>query len=212
MAALALSEIFDQLPISSVTWDIQRNDEFDTLGSGEVWQAELAVPLWTAEIALGTSRNDELASVAALIRSLDGTRVAFLCCDLIRQYPKADPKGTILGSRVITIRDIGPDRITARMTGFPPGYVLSPGDKLQITYGGQVAFVEVSRRAVASSNGDLDAPIFPRLPLAIGVNMVVTLIRPACPVVIVPQSHNPGEATRTVTSGARLKVIQKRRV
>ncbi|NSZ17335.1 hypothetical protein [Agrobacterium vitis] len=212
MAALALSEVFDLLPISSVTWSIQRNDEFDSLGSGDVWQAELAAPLWTAEVTLATSRNDQLTQVAAVIRSLDGVRTAFLVCDLIRQYPLLDPEGTAIAGRNITVREIGTDRVTARMTGFPAGYQLSPGDKLQITYGDQIAFAEVSRPATADANGNLDAPIFPRLPLAVASGMAVILIRPACPVVIVPESHNPGEAKRTVTSGAGFKVIQKRRV
>ncbi|MCF1449996.1 hypothetical protein FS815_24710 [Agrobacterium vitis] len=212
MAALALSDLFDLLPISSVTWGIQRNDEFDTLGSGDVWQAELAVPLWTAQIALATSRNDELTQTAAVIRSLDGVRTPFMVCDLIRQYPLLDPKGLAIAGRNISVREVGADRITARMTGFPAGYALSPGDKLQVTYGGQVAFVEVARKSVADADGNLDAPIFPRFPLAIAAGMTVILVRPACPMVIVPESHNPGEARRTVTSGAGFKVIQKRRV
>ncbi|MDQ0454659.1 hypothetical protein [Rhizobium paknamense] len=211
MAALALSELFDLLPIASVTWSIQRNDEFDMLGSGDVWQAELAVPLWTAEISLGTSRNDEATEVAALIRSLDGVRTAFLVCDPIRSYPLLDPQGVSIAGHAITIREIGADRVTARMTGFPPGYTLSRGDKLQITYGGQIAFVEVSRTMAADAEGHLDAPIFPRLPLAIAAGMAVTLARPACPMIIVPESHNPGEARRTTTSGAGFKTMQKRR-
>lgn len=212
MTALALSDLFDLLPISSVTWSIQRNDEFDTLGSGDVWQAELAVPLWTAEISLATSRNNELTQAAAVIRSLDGVRTPFLVCDLIRQYPLLDPKGIAITGHAITVREIGADRVTARMTGFPAGYTLSRGDKLQIAYGSQIAFVEVSRPAVANADGNLDAPIFPRFPLAIAAGMTVNLVRPACPMVIVPESHNPGEARRTVTSGAGFKVIQKRRV
>ena len=211
MAALALANVFDKLPIASVVWDIQRNDEFSGLGSGDVWSAELADPLWTADVTLGNGTNNELKQAAAVLRSLRGTQTAFMMCDPVSQYPQADPKGTILGNSVITLRTIGADRVTARMQGFPNGYTMTVGDKLQIDYGGLTAFVEVGVTAAAAAGGNLDVPIFPILPSSFAAGAVVTVKRPACPVVIQPGSHNPGTAARMVTTGAAFKVIQKRR-
>lgn len=211
MAALPLEQIFDRLPIASVDWNIQRNDELSGAGSGDMWTAELSDPLWVGEVTLGVGRNDELKQAAARIRSLRGTQVAFMMCDPISQYPQADPKGSILGNAVITLRTIGPDRITARMKGFPPGYVLTVGDKLQINFQDLIAFVEVGETVAADAAGNLDAPIYPNLPSSFTADSLVVVKRPACPVVIEPESHKAGNAARSVTNGAGFKVLQKRR-
>ncbi|MGM4981867.1 hypothetical protein [Rhizobium sp. 11_C7_N12_5] len=211
MAALPLEQVFDFLPIASVDWNIQRNDELSGAGSGDMWTAELSDPLWVGEVTLGVGRNDELKQAAARIRSLRGTQVAFMMCDPISQYPQADPKGSILGNAVVTLRTIGPDRITARMKGFPPGYVLTVGDKLQINYLDLAAFVEVGATGAADAAGNLDVPIYPNLPSSFTADSLVVVKRPACPVIIEPESHKAGTATRDVTDGAGFKVLQKRR-
>lgn len=211
MAALPLSQIFDRMPIASCVWDIQRNDEFSGTGTGDVWAAELAPPLWIGDVTLGNGTNNELKQAAALIRSLSGSQTAFLMCDPISQYPQADQTGLIFGASAVTLRTIGADRITARMQGFPRGYVLTIGDKLQIDYSASTAFVEVGDTLAADANGNLDVPIFPRLPSSVVAGLPVRVMRPACPVVIQPTSHNPGTATSLTTNGAAFKVIQKLR-
>lgn len=211
MTALPLSEVFDKLPISSVDWNIQRNDELSGLGSGDLWAAELADPLWTADVSLGEGRNDELKQANARIRALGGSRIAFMMCDPISQFPQADPDGSRLGTAAISLRTVLRDRITARMQGFPPGYVLTIGDKLQISYQDLIAFVEVGKTTVADAAGNLDAPIFPRMPSSFAAGALVAVNRPACPVIIVPESHKAGVSTSEITTGAGFKVIQKRR-
>lgn len=211
MSALSLAQVFDKLPISAVDWNIQRHDEMSGSGSGDLWTAELADPLWTGDVALGEGMNGELKQAAARIRALGGSRIAFMMCDPISQFPQADLKGTLIGNAVITLRTIGSDRITARMQGFPPGYVLTVGDKLQVNYLTLSAFVEVGDTLAADANGNLDVPIFPRLPSSFAAGALVIVKRPACPVIILPDSHKAGTAARTVTNGAGFKVIQKRR-
>ncbi|PRD45335.1 hypothetical protein C5748_03830 [Phyllobacterium phragmitis] len=214
MSALPLSAVYDRLPIMTCNFSIQRNDETDEIGSGDFWQAELSKPRWAADVTLARGRHQELKEAAARIRMLDGARQSFLMCDPTSLYPYADPRGTIFGASTVSIREIGPDRVTARMQGFPAGYVLTIGDKLQVTYsnGQQHAYVEVDASAVASAAGNLDVAIFPRLSVLIAANDPVTIIRPACPVVVMPNSHNPGTARRAITEGAAFKVTQKVRV
>lgn len=214
MTILPLSAVYDRLPIATCAFSIERGDETDELGGGNFWQAELVKPKWTADLTLARGRHQELKEAAAIIRALDGARQTFLMCDPISLYPYADPRGLIFGSSAVTIREIGPDRITARMRGFPAGYVLTVGDKLQVTYSGgqQHAYVEVSATVSADNGGNIDAPIFPRLPILVSATNPVTVIRPACPVVVAPTSHNPGTARNTVTEGASVRLIQKTRV
>ncbi|MFD1330262.1 hypothetical protein [Mycoplana ramosa] len=211
MASLALSVIYDRLPIASIEWSIQRNDEFSGLGSGDIWQAELADPLWTADVTLGRGTHNELKQAAALIRRLDGARQSFLMCDPLSLFPQADPKGTVLGAAAVTIRSVGTDRSIARLGGLPSGYVLTVGDKLQITQGSMIRFHEVSQTVAANGAGNADVPVLPRLALSLAAGAVVTLKRPACPVVIEPGSHKPGVARRTITDGAAFRVLQKKR-
>ncbi|RVQ76110.1 hypothetical protein [Sinorhizobium medicae] len=209
MAALALSALYDRLVIAGSRFDIQRNDEFSGVASGALWQAELAPPLWTAEVTLNDQTLNEMKQQAALIRKLDGARQSFLLCDTTSLYPQADPDGAILGTANVTIGTVGNDRTTAPLTGLPAGYALTIGDKMQVRGAGKDAFVEVSGTVVAKADGTAKVAIFPRLPLWVADGAAVILKRPACPVVIVPGSHNPGTSQGVWTSGAGFKAIQK---
>ncbi|WP_457812954.1 hypothetical protein U8C33_32495 [Sinorhizobium meliloti] len=209
MAALALSEVYDRLVIAATRFDIQRNDEFSGVASGALWQAELAPPLWTAEVTLNDQTLNEMKQQAALIRKLDGARQNFLLCDTTSLYPQADPDGTILGSAAVTIGTIGTDRTIAPLLGLPSGYKLTLGDKMQINGASKIAFVEVSGTVTATAGGIANVEVFPRLPPWIVNGATVLLKRPACPMVILPGSHNPGTNEGVRTSGAGFKSIQK---
>lgn len=208
---LSLALLFDTLPVASVRWDIQRNDELDGNGDGDVWTAELAEPLWTGDITLDKGFHDELKQVAARIRALDGTKQAFMCCDPLSQFPQGDPDGSLLGASLVQIRAVAADRRVLQIKGLPAGYQLTVGDKVQITQDSLIRFVEIGANATATGAGNLDASVFPRLPLNLAINALVTLIRPACPVIIAPGSHNPGTARGSMTEGATFKVLQKKR-
>ncbi|WPJ68019.1 hypothetical protein STOPSMEL_43 [Sinorhizobium phage StopSmel] len=209
MAPLPLSAINDRLSHDAVVFDIQRNDEFSGTGDGDLWQQELARPLWTAEISLNEGSHDELKQVAARIRKLDGARQAFMLCDPLSLYPQADPTGSILGSAVVTLGVIGSDRTAVPFLGLPSGYVLTVGDKVQIQGTTKTAFVEVSETVAASAGGVATVSIFPRLPNWVLTASPVTLKKPACPMVIVPGSHRPGTSQGVLTAGAGFKAIQK---
>lgn len=209
MAALPLSEVFDLLPIARVVWDRQDNNELSGLGDGTMWEAELAPSLWTGDVSFDRGRTAELKEVAALLRWLRATRQPFMLCDPTSLYPAADPAGTILGAANVTLRAIT-DRFVAPLQGLPIGYVLTPGDKMQVPYAGKHGFVEVAKRVVVNGLGQADVAISPHLPLPIVAGASVILRRPACPVTIVPRSHNPGTARRHLTDGAGFKVMEKR--
>lgn len=208
---LALSALFDKLPIASVKWSIQRNDELAGNGDGDIWSAELADPLWSGEVSLARGFHDELKQAAALIRALDGSKQPFMCCDPFSLYPQDDPKGLILGAAVVQVRAVGGDRRVLQLKNLPAGYALTLGDKIQITQGDLIRFFEVGATANATGTGNLDVSVFPRLPLGLAINAVATLKKPACPVIIAPASHDPGTGRRSITEGATFKVLQKKR-
>lgn len=207
-----LATLADRLPITSVEWDIQRNDELSGVGSGQIWPAELADPLWMANVVLWSDRTPVIKQIAALIRALHGSQEAFWLYDPLSKYPAADPDGSILGTNSITISSRGTYTIT--LQGLPLGYKITLGDKMQIAYGSgpvRYAFLEASE-SVTEHTGDTKVQVetFPHPPAGIKAGDPVTLIRPACRCVIVPGSFKPGTARRHYTEGATFRAIQKR--
>ncbi|OCP17827.1 hypothetical protein BC361_07885 [Ensifer sp. LC54] len=209
MTVLPLSDVFDLLPIASVVWDRDDNTETSGMGSGAFWEADLAPSLWTGDVSFDRDRTTSLKQVAALVRWLRATKQRFMMCDPVSLYPAEDPGGAILGNAEVTLRAIT-NRFVAPLQGLPVGYVLTPGDKLQVPYADKHAFVEVAQRAVADAAGRADIAISPHLPLPIVDGAAVNLKRPAFVAAVAPKSHNPGTARRHLTEGAGFKVIEKR--
>jgi hypothetical protein len=211
----ALSALADRLNIESVTWDIQRNDELSGTGDGRVWQAELAPPLWTADVKLNIGYHDDLKQIAARVRKLHGAQELFWLYDPLSKYPQADPDGSILGASTVRVNSIGTGGRTISLKGLPAGYVLTLADKLQIAYATSPvrnAFLEVSDDIVSASGSGVTGlfEVFPNAPTGVAANDVVTLVKPACKVFISPGTANPGSGAGLMTSGAGFKVIEKR--
>lgn len=205
----------DILPIASVIWDIRRSDEMSGVGDGRIWQAELADPLWTAEVTLDADRHNAAKQIAAKIRQLHGARESFFLFDPLSLYPQADPKGVILGASEVQIHTRGGDNASLRLKGLPVGYVLTIGDKGQVSYSSAPArnfFFEVSETVEADGDGITPAfSIFPNLPAGVAVDDPVNLAKPACKGFIMPGSHHPGTAAGSLTKGAAFTFMERRR-
>lgn len=211
---LAVSALADKLKIRSVVFDIKRNDEMSGSGDGRLWQAELAPPLWTADITLRTDFNDAMKQIAAIIRKLNGSQEAFFLYDPISKYPQYDPTGSILGSSVPTILSIATNRSSFSITGLPANYRITIGDKISIPYGSnptRYAFLEASETITANGSGVTgQIALFPNVPIGVANGAAITLKKPACKMVLVPGSHNPGTAQLPFTENASFKAIQKK--
>lgn len=209
---LSIETLADRIPISGVVWSVQRNDQFSGLGSGQFWQAELAPPLWTADVAIAAMPMREALRVAAIIRSLDGSRGTFYLYDPQALYPWDDPDGTILGSSTVTITSVGSNKWDLGMEGFPAGYRLRAGDKFQLVHSEtKESFHEVARQATANGSGQMIAlDAFPSIPAIMTTGDAVILKKPQCRMVIYPGSFNPGTSDGVNTTGASFKAIQKR--
>ena len=210
-----LTVLADRLPIQSVTWDIKRNDELSGSGDSRVWQAELADPLWTADVQLDRDRHNEMKQIAALIRKLHGAQESFFLFDPLSKYPQADTDGTVLGASTVQVEAVGSERQTLALKGLPAGYELTLGDKGQIAYSSnptQNYFFEFSEGITADGSGvTAEVEVFPHVPAGLVADDAVTLARPACKVFIMPGSHSPGTARRAITEGAGFTVMERRR-
>lgn len=214
MADVSLSNLADHLNISSVSWSVKRNDQISGTGDGRIVVAELAPPLWTADVSLAAATHNDAKQVAARIRALRGSLTAFMLYDPISKYPQMDPDGSILGSATATISAIGAGRSTIAFSGLPASYKLTVGDKMQITDSADAAvtgFFEFSSSATANGFGSIASiSVFPNLPAWVSLTDIVTLKLPACRVIIVPGSHDPGKSDPSGTTGQTFQVIQKR--
>lgn len=147
-----LAQFFDHLPLQPIRWDIQRNDELSGIGSGVVFQAELAPPLWSAAPALQPVRLPQANEITALVNGLSGAQEPFLFRDPYICGPRLDPQGSGLVGATVTVAAANGRSLS--LQGLPSGYRLSIGDKVQIvSAGGAYAFVEVSENVVATSGG-----------------------------------------------------------
>ncbi|KQS79823.1 hypothetical protein ASG25_21785 [Rhizobium sp. Leaf384] len=210
----SLATFADQLAISTVVWDIQRNDENSGGGDGRLWQAELSSPLWIGTVELIMMPNNRAKQIAALIRKLHGIQESFYLGDPLSLYPQSDPTGSVLGASTVTIASISSDRSAIAFSGLPAGYVLTLGDKFTVLYGSnpqRVGFFEISETATANGSGNTgQIGVFPYVQSGISAGQAVRLAKPYCKCVIMPGSHNPGSARKLHTEGAGFKVIQKK--
>lgn len=210
----SLAWLSDILPISAVTWSIKRNDTLSGQGYGRIWQTEMAPPLWVADIELDDATfTRDAKRYAARIRALHGAQEAFFLCDPISPWPAADWRGASIAGYTPSILLAGADRSSLALAGLPAGYKLTEGDKFSLSYfvaPQRFGFFEVSEPVVANGLGETPLfSVFPHLPEGPAAGMAVTLVKAACRMIIEPDSHNPGRARRTLTEGARFRVIQK---
>ncbi|WP_320188911.1 hypothetical protein RMS29_028295 (plasmid) [Agrobacterium rosae] len=203
-----LSDRFRWFPFK---WDIQRNDEVSGTGDGRYWQASLAPELWRATVFHMPLLNSVGEELDAVIRSLRGAQEAFFMASSLFCAPKSDPSGAGLVGANVTLLTIAANRAGAAFSGLPAGFVLSTGDKFSVAYGERFYFGEIGETAPAAANGTTaNLSIFPNFPAGVTAGAVVTLIKPACKVVVVPGSHKPGDIDGRFTKGGSFQIIQKK--
>jgi hypothetical protein len=209
---LALANLADLLRIESVVFDIRRNDELSGSGDGRLWQAELAPPLWTADIALQPAYHADAEDVATVLRSLNGSQEPFMLYSPTRRFPRADPTGALLGAYNPLISSIAPDRRNIALKFLPAGYVLMRGDKLQIVFGERNQFLEIVDEVVTANGAGVTPSfrVFPHVRIGVGVDQAALLKNPACKMILQPGTHNPGRAQAVITMGATFKAIEKK--
>lgn len=205
-----LTLLADRLKIKSVVFDDHRNDNISGSGDGRVWPAELADPLWTADVECAPGTFNEVKQIAALIRALKGSQESFWLYDPISRYPQADPTGSILGAAPVQVSEIPSNRNLIRFKGLPSAYTLTLGDKAQITTTTRSYFCEVIETVTANTSGvTTQFEVYPAVPLAVAVNDPVTLVRPACKMFIWPGSFTPGKSVPFHSADLKFKAMER---
>lgn len=111
------------------------------------------------------------------------------------------------------IASVGANNKSLTLGGLPPSYVLTSGDYLAFDYGSSPtrrAFLRAVESAAAAGSG-VTPPfeVRPHLPSGVSAGIVVTLVKPAAKVFIVPETFDPGTARAGITEGMQFEVMQR---
>lgn len=199
----------DILHAGDVSFDLQRNDEMSGSGDARYWSAELATPLWTADIPLQPLPKAEARAINAKVRGLDGTSKTFLVADPSYDGPAAGVSG--FGS--ITLSAISADRGRIYLTGWPGGTetTITAGDYISFPYGDRVyfgVFVEGGTASGASNMPSLE--VRPYLPFGVQTGISVEMISPFFKAIIPPGGFRPYRMNLgDYGAGASLTILQK---
>lgn len=204
-------DIMNSLDITGVTFMPQWRQELSRQAGGTPRGADLGRRLWMAKVACGEMTNDQAKQAAALIDDLEGVIGSFYVYDPRAQYPQADPDGSILGANVVTISDLGGDNKSIGLDGLPAFYKITPGDMLCWDHGTDPVvrcLHKFSEAGVADGAGVLGLTrISPHLRIGASYGLVVTLIRPAAEMFVLPGSYD-FPSTGANTSSLSFTAIQ----
>lgn len=160
---LPAEEFVDLFHVSEATFTPARFDEYSGLRSGQPLKAELASPLWRADITTTIVRNDDGEALAALFEALEHPGRDFFIYNPRKVGPRLDPDGDLLLGRPYlhtslawddgliwnnampwggafpvpapTIHSVAENNRELRIQGLLAGYVLSRGDMVAFDYG-----------------------------------------------------------------------------
>lgn len=202
----------DILEITAINWRPQRNDEVEGLGSGQILQANLATPLWAADVVTPLTEFRDGRRLRAIINNHMGPGRFFDIYDPIGGYPAADPDGSILGAATVTVSSVLDGKIA--LTGLPVGYELSIGDYFTVAYGSPLrrGFFEIASDVTANGSGT--TPLIDINPFSLSgitAGSAVNLIKPMLKAQFLPGSVQHPEADSSVwkMQGFRFTVVQK---
>jgi hypothetical protein len=174
---LGLTDFANGLPLATIKF--RPNKRMQTSGetSGKIIAIEVAPDYWSVEVSFRPLYSQEARAFEAMIDSLDGGLNDFYIFDPISAYPVLDPKGANLGASSITNTNIHSSNKAMKFTGFPVGYVLSPGDVFCYDYGpGNIyrAYHRITSGGDANSDWISFRPALPDITLSTGKAMDFT--------------------------------------
>lgn len=181
---LTLAQFQDLLPLDGVTVDLPGALSYSETGGGHLLPARQGSRLWRGQIDLMSDGPDAIEPILALIDILREPAASFLVGSAVRQYPKADPDGSILGAATVTVGSKDANNREMTLSGAPAGYVISAGDHLSIAYGTspvQYAYFRVVTGgtftgAPTAVTGNIE--VAPFIPGGVSAGAAVTLIKP----------------------------------
>lgn len=205
-------EAFQQaLPIAAVQFRLSEPVEVSRLADGTIIPASLGAALWRGTIRLARRQHRTAMAYEAMIALLQRPGASFLLHDPRIVGPLSDPDGVILGAAAPVIHTLDGNARQMRLGGLPVGYILSAGDMLSFSYGSSPTRYALHRLVTgAVADGAGVTPLFevvPRIRPGAVTSAAVTLIRPYCKALLMPDPEYGGGAGFQ-TDGAAFGFIQ----
>lgn len=200
--------MLDGFPGWSIEFDLMYRQEQSRSSSGRTYVKDFGSPLWRATYQSKQLRINALDYWRARLDVAENGLNEFWGMELSRCYPIADPRGAKIGPAEVTIALVGANRKDITLAGLPAGYVLTPGDMIQIRTN------DLHRIVRAESPGGIAGTslveVRPHLWPGAAVGDPVSLIRPHCKMVIVPGTINTSAEARTGRGAVTFQAIESR--
>lgn len=201
----------DKFDVKRVSFQLNDNDTFSGLGSGQMLGISLMPKLFTAEVMLTDMYHAQAMQMQARIEALDGVLRKFRLYNTLTPYPQADPDGSILGgSTIVQLHSFNDNRHAIRLKGLPVGYKLTIGDMIGFTFAtDRRMLIRVVEDTVADGFGVTPQfEIRPHLRPGVAIDDVMELRKPSGLFMMVPKSFQISTNDDLVTSSLSFQAMQ----
>lgn len=192
---LSRAEFADLIDPAGMSFHLPASRELDIDGSGQVIDSNLGARLWRGSVTLVPKVHADAVAIETLLAILNTSGASVMLYDRRKPYPRLDPNGLILGATVPTILSLAVSNRELALTGLPAGYTLSRGDYLSFSYLDVTGATRYALHAVVdvtvTADGTGVTPSFevvPNIRPGAVITTPVTLAKPACKVVLMPNS------------------------
>lgn len=200
---MASTILLPNLPPSGWSFFLQVSDEVSGERGDQVRVKQLGPDLWAGRYEASQLLPGMARQIKAIIAGIMMQRNTFYGWDPAGQYPAADPDGAkIITPANIKINSLNADNQRLSLKGLPASYVLTRGDYLAFDYGSARALHQVWAASTVVADGTgLTGEFYvtPRIRPGASVNLVVTLVKPAAEMMIVPGSFASTEGPRVAS-------------
>lgn len=201
----------DVIRMMSIRMRLVGDQQLSGLGGGKIIVADLGPKYWEFEVSLINMENALAQRVQALIEALDEGMNDFYLYDPRAAGPISDRDGTRLGGATVQLATLAGNNKELTLKGLPNGYVLSGGDLFDFDFGtpAKRALHRIVTGGVVPSGGiSPTLEVRPHILPGAAVDAVVSLIKPAARVKIIPGTFDPGTAQHMMTTGMGFKARQ----
>lgn len=188
-------DFLDGFPGWSPRFEIYRRQETSRSASGRTTVKDIGDPLWLATYQSVELSINDLDRWRARLDALEEGMQTFNGRPLSRCYPIAYPNGTGVPTSGVAVSFVATDNKRCTISGLPAGYVFKTGDMIRIPDSGLYRLVE-DRTATGDGVAAL-VEVRPHFWPGIAAGSGVELIRPWCPMAIVPGSISTEAAPAT---------------
>ena len=188
-----LDDFFNDLVISSMSFELGENVEIEETASGEILTSTVGARLWFGSVVVSRGKHSSREHMRARLDLLRRPGASFLVGHPFAKFPQSAPSGTGFGA--ITVNS----RVSSReltLVGVPAAG-LTAGDHISIEFAtGKFSY---HRIVTGGTTGNIE--VNPDLPAGVSSGNTVTAINPYLKAIIRPGNTDQSNLTPARISG-----------